>query len=325
MPKVPSRRQFDALAEVVDSLTATVDSLEGVVESHQARLEALEGTNEPPPSLARFPGDPGTTKAYWGASIENNGDPVKHEGPSGEVLAIRRTFFSGWSQRAALVNMATLDLMDGRLPWVSIKTPSWAEMAAGQHDAAIDALLGDLRTLNDPVWLTFWHEPGNDHSSQGPASDHLAMNKRVRQRMTALGIQNVALCIVYIAGTFEKRDPEDYWEDGVYDIIGVDIYRPDGGSILKSRYLPKIEAFAAAKNTPYAFAEFGLKDGPTPIAERVREVWDYCLAKPEMVAACYYDSRGGSRGPWDLRGEALTEFQAIMSDERVARLSGGAG
>ena len=35
----------------------------------------------------------------------------------------------------------TTDLAAGRLPWVSLKTPGWAAMADGTHDAEIDQLL----------------------------------------------------------------------------------------------------------------------------------------------------------------------------------------
>ena len=39
----------------------------------------------------RFPGDPNpriSGKRYWGAGINGNGDPIRHEGPTGKSLSV---------------------------------------------------------------------------------------------------------------------------------------------------------------------------------------------------------------------------------------------
>jgi hypothetical protein len=82
--------------------------------------------------------------------VAGNGDPApRHEVPSGHPLSLRRTFWR-WDQR--LTNMITTARSDhehGRLPWVSTKTPSWADMGAGLHDAEIDGWFVDFQSACD--------------------------------------------------------------------------------------------------------------------------------------------------------------------------------
>ncbi|MCA9601641.1 MAG: hypothetical protein KC417_06445, partial [Myxococcales bacterium] len=75
-------------------------------------------------------------------------------------------------------------------------------------------------------WLTIHHEPEggngtpNPDDPAGPAG-HLAMNKRVRQRMTALKTHNISLAVILMSWTWDSRsgrDPNQWYEDGVYDI-----------------------------------------------------------------------------------------------------------
>ncbi|MCA9582739.1 MAG: hypothetical protein KC416_13160, partial [Myxococcales bacterium] len=129
----------------------------GVASNYSVRI-AFDGsdpapaptpTPTPTPSCTSdFPGNPKAGTVYWGSSVGGNSDPVaRHEIPAGTTLPIRRTFF-GWNHRTAyMINTARDDLNNGRLPWVSTKTPPWADMAAGKHDAEIDEMLRALDAL----------------------------------------------------------------------------------------------------------------------------------------------------------------------------------
>ncbi|MBL8744285.1 MAG: PPC domain-containing protein, partial [Myxococcales bacterium] len=112
------------------------------------------------PAAHDYPGRPALGKLYWGASISSNGDPVaRHENAAGHPLTLHRTFHQ-WNQRTTrLVDEAADDAAHGRIGWVSVKPPSWAEMGSGVHDAEIDQMLNALDDIDGPVWLTIHHEP----------------------------------------------------------------------------------------------------------------------------------------------------------------------
>ncbi|HEX8699462.1 MAG TPA: hypothetical protein VF815_11540 [Myxococcaceae bacterium] len=190
-----------------------------------------------------FPGLAPAGKLVWGSSLKGNGDPVaRHESVAGHPLAVRRTFWQ-WPERTSnLVTTARDDLTHHRLPWVSVKTPPWAQMGTGQHDGEIDQMLRALNALPGPVWLTLHHEPDGGEGvntpddPSGPAG-HVAMNRRVRLRMKALGVDNVALAPILMAHTWNAdsgRNPDAWWAPGIYDFLGVDIYNklPSGGSLI---------------------------------------------------------------------------------------------
>ena len=107
-----------------------------------------------------FPGQPAPGTTRWGAATGGNGDVVaRFEQPAGNNLTLRRTFFT-WAQRNGyLIDIARDDIAHGRVPWVSIKTPSWAAVGAGSYDRELDEFLRNLDSLGGPVWLTVHHEP----------------------------------------------------------------------------------------------------------------------------------------------------------------------
>ncbi|HJR93088.1 MAG TPA: S-layer homology domain-containing protein, partial [Acidimicrobiia bacterium] len=101
--------------------------------------------NPPPPGGdnpdAEYPGQPRPGTVLWGAAVGQNTDPTeRHEEPTGETLSVRRTFFQ-WEHRAGyMIWVASDDLANGRLPWVSIKPPAagWEGLASGSYDDEID-------------------------------------------------------------------------------------------------------------------------------------------------------------------------------------------
>ncbi|HEY0252344.1 MAG TPA: hypothetical protein VGC41_12505, partial [Kofleriaceae bacterium] len=153
-----------------------------------------------------YPGDPAPGTVFWGAAVQGNTDPgPRHETPSGHPLAVHRTYWQ-WSQRtSSMLAMAQADLAHDRLPWISVKPGhSWHDMGAGTYDAEIDQMLNALKQLDGPVWLTVHHEPEggggvNAPDDPGGPAEHIKMNRRVRQRMTALGVHNVALAPVLMS------------------------------------------------------------------------------------------------------------------------------
>lgn len=278
-----------------------------------------------------YPGQPRPGTVLWGSSLEGNTDPYqKHEQPTGVRLGVRRTFQPSWSQSRinTMVSIAQQDLQAGRLPWVSIKPPSWAEMAAGQHDTLIDDMLKKLDALEGPVWLTVHHEPegggGNNapDDAAGPAG-HLAMNKRIRQRMQALGTDNIALALILMSYSwspssippppqFNHRTPDLWWEDGVYDFLGIDHYHIVNGSFITSR-LHDVLTWAHGKGVDVAIGEYGVIDN---IPQSIREIHQFALdsanlqGKARIVGMSYFDTT--KDGDYVLTGDRLVAFHDML-------------
>ncbi len=280
-----------------------------------------------------YPGRPANGTLYWGAGIGGNDDPVaRHESQAGHPLTLHRTFFQ-WSQRTgSMITMAEDDTEHGRLPWVSVKPPSWAQMAAGDHDAAIDQMLVALDAIDGPVWLTVHHEPeggGGVNSPDDPAgpAGHVAMNQRVRTRMTALGVDNVALAPILMSYTWTAasgRDPEDWWAPGIYDFLGVDHYKDSQASPIDATWL-SVRQFAAAKGVELAVGEWGMRGTDAAAGQRMQAFYDHAAGSHQdgqgarVAGLAYFDSGLNSpSGSWELAGAQLTTFRALLLDPRTA-------
>lgn len=308
----------------------------------------------------RFPGDPNpkvTGKAYWGSSVGGNGDPARHETPTGKSLSIRRTFY-GWNS-SSMISTAKADIAANRLPHVSIKTPGWNAVASGQYDAELDSMLTRLDALGGPVWFTVHHEPegggckpncpgpNGEDDAAGPAGWR-AMQSKVRQRMNALGTKNIAFMPVLMAWTWDtssNRKPEDWWVPGIWDAYIVDSYAETPGQNPSDTkawkgFVPWVES----KGLPFGTAEWGMRtveggsfsDTPdckvlrtTTAAQeataesKMQAFWDWGFTnKKDLIAHSYFDScLNSTSGGWALAKSQLTRFQSILkNDTRIQRI-----
>ncbi|NVB78486.1 MAG: hypothetical protein HOV81_08850 [Kofleriaceae bacterium] len=285
--------------------------------------------------VARYPAQPVPGTVFWGASIGGNSDPVaRHEVPSGHVLSVHRTFWQ-WTQRTgSMITTASDDIAHGRLPWISTKTPSWAAMAAGTYDAQIDEMLRALDALPGPVWLTIHHEPeggGGVNAPDDPAgpAGHVAMNRRVRERMTALGVDNVALAPILMTYTWTAasgRNPDVWWAPGIYDFLGVDHYKDAQASLLDSTW-SSVRRWAAARSVDVAVGEWGMRGTDAAAGARVRAWYEAAIASnadgagARTVGLSAFDSNlNSSTGGWELMGEQLTVFRQLLGDPRTASI-----
>jgi len=295
----------------------------------------------PPPETnpvtgSGYPGEPANGKILWGASIQGNGDPVsRHEDAAGHPLTLHRTYFK-WSQRSGgMVTTARSDIANGRQPWVSVKTPSWTAMANGDHDAEIDEMLRALDALNGSVWLTIHHEPeggGGNNSADDPGgpSAHVAMNRRVRERMTALGTDNIALAPILMGWTFNPssgRNANDWWAPGIYDFLGVDHYQDSQASLLTDNWF-RVRSWAAGKGVDIAVGEWGMRGTNAAAGDRVREWYNSAAGSyndgrgARVIAISAFDSGLNSpTGSWELSGKQLEAFRDLLKDSRTANPS----
>lgn len=282
--------------------------------------------DDPPPSTAdgrAYPGQPAPGTVLWGASLDGNQDPYeRHERAAGATMGVRRTFFA-WSQRTgSLINIARDDARDGRVSWVSVKTPSWREMANGRHDGAIDEMLRAMDAIDNPIWLTLHHEPEGGHGSNsaddpgGPGA-HVDMNRRVRQRMNALGVDNIALAPILMAWTFNPRsgrNPNAWWEDGLYDFLGIDIYTGRETSLLFPNWYD-VRRWAGNKGVDISVGEWAIRGDDQAAYNNIVD-WHHDAAGSandgrgaQVAGLAVFDNTKDDRR---LRGKQLEAFRDMM-------------
>lgn len=158
-----------------------------------------------PASKARACGVTSTGSAtcglWWGAALTatNSALPeavAAQQQATGRRLDIVHTYhrwyddFPTASERALagnghllLLNWEPVD-QQGRLM-------SWASIAAGTHDAQINALAARLRTLPD-VLVSFSHEPEPSWPQHGGTADFVAAFRHIHDLMRAAGARNVS-------------------------------------------------------------------------------------------------------------------------------------
>ncbi|MFN7151791.1 MAG: hypothetical protein ACK4V6_20215 [Microthrixaceae bacterium] len=280
-----------------------------------------------PPRTSGFPGDVAAGSLRWGAAIGGNSDPARHESVAGAPMGLRRTFFQ-WKQRSgSLVSTAKADLAAGRLPWVSVKPPSWAAVAAGAHDAEIDEMLRGLDALAGPVWLTVHHEPeggGGVNAADDPGGPTAwrGMQQRFRSRMSALGTDNIALAPILMAWTYDSRsgrNPSDWWVDGIWDFVGIDHYQDSlsAPSVLNTTW-SRMYAFVSAKGMKIAIGEWGNRGTDATSAAEMRAFYDFAVASgrsggSQVIGLSYFDSNLNSpSGGWELFGQPLATFRELI-------------
>jgi hypothetical protein len=290
-------------------------------------LPAINPLPAPPPGWTpKFAGDvkPGFNR--WGCAIDGNADPKYHESPAGHALGLRRTFWA-WNN-ASMIATAKADIAAGRLPWVSVKTPGWAAVAAGTYDAQLDSMLKQLNALGGPVWFTVHHEPENDDfttgAAKGGAPVWIAMQKHVRSRIVATGAKNVAFASILMSWTFDARSgrkPADWWVDGVWDFCGIDHYISSATptSITTSTMWTGAHSFYTAKGIKVALGEWGNRGTDAQAAKEMQDFYNFACAsgtsgKSQVIGQSYFDSGLNSpSGSWELAGEPLTKFRALLS------------
>jgi hypothetical protein len=160
----------------------------------------------------------------------------------------------------------------------------------------------------------------------GPAG-HVAMNRRVRERITALGADNIALAPILMSWTWDSRSgrsPDEWWADGVYDFLGVDHYRDDEDTLLTPVWA-SIRAWADERGVDVAVGEWGMRGTDAAAGARVHEWYDAAIASgtddagARVVGLSAFDSGLNSpTGAWELMGQQLTAFHELMADPRSA-------
>ncbi|MEX0685128.1 MAG: hypothetical protein WD267_09260 [Balneolales bacterium] len=164
------------------------------------------------------------------------------------------------------------------------------------------------------------------------------MNKRVRERMTALEIDNIALAPVFMSWSFDVksgRNPDEWWEPDIYDFMGVDIYAPTvGTSVLQTgesieggprwSYIRKV---AEERGVELAVGEWGVRGDDDQSAQIVLEWYEHAINSHKdgqgarVIGLSAFDSGQNSpNGSWLLQGKRLEMFHQLMGDPRTIKL-----
>jgi hypothetical protein len=299
--------------------------------------EPTEAETDPiEPQPADFAGLPEPGTLAWGLNTRTAERLAFHEQQADHALSLHRSFFQ-WRHRTTDYLLSTVeeDLAAGRLPWVSFKAPSWEAMAAGDHDAEIDELLTRLDAMDGPVWLTIHHEPEggggvNSPDDPGGPAAHVAMNRRVRQRMTALGTDNIALAPILMSYTWDPRsgrDPNAWFAPGIYDFVGIDHYVFSETSLLNDVW-SRVRQWAGDKDLPIAVGEWGMKGSDAAAASRLQDWYDHAAnshddgAGARVIGLSAFESHpDADPRAWFLEADVLDAFHDLLLDPRTAYIT----
>lgn len=117
-----------------------------------------------------------------------------------------------------------------RIPWLSITTGKWDQVASGQKDRDIDSLAQQMLQLGQPIFLTVNYEPEDEVANHYSVNNYVAAWQRYHDRFASQGVTNVSWSYVVKDTSLKNGDPLYANATGMYpgdsyvDWIGVDSY-----------------------------------------------------------------------------------------------------
>jgi plastocyanin len=204
----------------------------------------------------------------------------------------------------------------------------WRDIAAGLHDAEIDAQAAKVIDFVAPMFFTFHHEPttgppGGD--SCGTPEEFIAAWQHVRARFIAAGVTNVTYAWTMTAWSFLQGSAEMWYPGNDH----VDVIAADGYNWFNCRFHPgpwrepqevfqEFYDFGIAKGKPMAIAEYGTGEDPDVPGKKAQ--WfanfaDTMKQWPEIKAVLYFNVGNGSCDRYiDTSESSLDSFQANGAD-----------
>lgn len=327
------RRQFigigaaASVAAIGSSAFMGVGSADAAEKSH-AYVPSVLGPRGSNGSSARFAGDPGQGKLYYGASVLNTAMLDQLESKAGRHLTVRRTYFQA-GNIAGLLRRARDDHSVGRMPLVSIKPPSdWASVASGAYDSWLTSLIGGCQGTGEPVMLCIHHEPENDVRPSGGwrSQDWVAMQERAIN-IAARQAPLVTIVPILMCFTFEtkRRNPAD-WMVPSAQLFGYDVYNPwspGDGHAWTTFSQRAVHAQPWAKGRPIVIAEHGCQTDPHAPSEAGQwliDAFNWCVVN-NVVALSYFDSnRHSTHGSYVLDSVRTAAFVQNLREPAVVTL-----
>jgi hypothetical protein len=231
---------------------------------------------------------------------------------------------------------------------------SWADIAAGRHDAVIDAWAGELLQLQArPTYIAFHHEmeneEGNPPHGSGTPEEFIAAYWHFRRRIEVIGgVPNLTWVVTFMHNTFapylKHGGPDRWWpaESPYPDVasdhlVGADIYNRNRchdkewrtftslmDPVLNPRKQPfTVTRFARGKGRRMFIGECGSVEGDacggtephgTAKAEWFQEVLAVTSTWEDLEALCYSHVSGFADGDYRID----TSPQALAAFQSLA-------
>jgi hypothetical protein len=222
----------------------------------------------------------------------------------------------------------------------------WSEIAAGQHDAVIDAYAAELKTITakTPVYMCFHHEMENEEGKCGTPDEFQAAYWHFRNRIENVkGVTKLTWVITYMGNTFRGKHggPRRWWPANppagllADQLMGVDVYNRNlchGKGWRRFDYLiqnPWI--FATHVGRPLFIGECGCVEADecggtgkhgVKKAKWFEQALEYmrdtapALGYVQLDAFCYSHVLGFNDGSYriDTSAESQASFKALAND-----------
>ncbi len=271
--------------------------------------------------------------SLFGASASPQSGPAPGTLTSLEAALGRRVdvdrIYADWDQ-VEPDSQVVWDVDNGIIPVLSIKAITsvgrvvpWAQIAAGDDDAAIVAQAKGLASLRSPVILAFNHEPESDPSYGSPA-DFVAAWRHYVTVFRAEGATNVSFVLILEARSYDPATIDEWYPgDSYVDWVAADGYNRFGcdGSPPQwqdfSTLFSPLNSFAVAHDKPAMITEWGSAEDPAVPGRKAQWITDAAqtlIGWPQVKASMYFDN-GGSKTQcnWPLTSSAsaLDAFRAM--------------
>jgi hypothetical protein len=269
--------------------------------------------------------------AFFGARVEPRGDESQRaalrrvESQIGRKFAIDHQYYQ-WGSRIPTAHQRW-DVETGRIPFINWKAgSSWSSIANGSHDAWIRERADAFKEFSAPIYLAFHHEPENDHSRFGSASDYAAAFRRIVTVFRGRGVTNVAFVWTMMAWTFNPRSGRDsnayYPGDGYVDFIGADGYNwyPGKSGTNWTSFqdvFTDVNSFALAHGKPWMVVEYGVQEDPAVPGRKAqwfRDTLTTAKSWPLLKAAIYYDVDKLYNWVTDTSSSSMNAYREIAND-----------
>jgi plastocyanin len=203
----------------------------------------------------------------------------------------------------------------------------WADIAAGQYDADLDAQAGKIIAFGAPIIFAFHHEPTTHHHgiSCGTAAEFIDAWRHVRDRFIVDGVTNVTYAWTMTAWSFLRGEAGTYYPgDDAVDVIAADGYNWFGCTFHPGPWREPEEVFidfyefGVDHAKPMVIAEYGTGEDPDVPGRKAQ--WfanfaDQMRAWPEIKAVSYFNVGNGSCDRYvDTSPSSLQAFQDMGGD-----------